>query len=134
MKCELLKIEQVIGETITQATISEMLRVPESKPGIEQIVSIDGFVRVGRIEVIEDKVIVHGRLHVGVVYVGLLDPQAGPLHARENRIHPVCGDPRLFSRHGGASRHQDPGPPGTMRFAQPSYCAGHVRSDRTDRE
>ena len=84
MKCELLKIEQVIGETIMQATISETLRVPESKPGVEQIVSVDGFVRIRRIEVIEDKIIVHGRLHVGVVYVGLLDSK--PIHYTHERI------------------------------------------------
>ncbi len=84
MKCELLKIEQVIGDTIMQATISETLRVPESKPGVEQIVSVDGFVRIGRIEVIEDKVIVHGKLHVGVVYVGLLDSK--PVHYTHERV------------------------------------------------
>jgi len=49
MKCELLKVQQVIGETIMQSTISETLRVPESKPGVEQIVSVDGFVRIRRI-------------------------------------------------------------------------------------
>jgi hypothetical protein len=84
MKCELLKVQQVIGETIMQSTISETLRVPESKPGVEQIVSVDGFVRIRRIEVIEDKIIVHGRLHVGVVYVGLLDSK--PIHYAHERI------------------------------------------------
>ena len=84
MKCELLKVQQVIGETIMQSTISETLRVPENKPGVEQIVSVDGFVRIRRIEVIEDKIIVHGRLHVGVVYVGLLDSK--PVHYTHERI------------------------------------------------
>ncbi len=78
MKCELLKIQQVIGEVAVQATISETLRVPEEKPGVEQIVSADGTVRIRRIEIIEDKIIVHGRLHVGVVYVAFKDPQ--PVH------------------------------------------------------
>jgi LysM repeat protein len=84
MKCELLKVQQVIGETIMQSTISEILRVPENKPGVEQIVSVDGFVRIRRIEVIEDKIIVHGRLHVGVVYVGLLDSK--PVHYTHERV------------------------------------------------
>jgi LysM repeat protein len=78
MKCELLKIQQVIGEATVQATISEALRVPEEKPGVEQVVSVDGTVRIRRIEIIEDKIIVHGRLHVGVVYVAFKDPQ--PVH------------------------------------------------------
>jgi hypothetical protein len=84
MKCELLKVQQVIGETIMQATISETLQVPENKPAVEQIVSVDGFVRVRRIEVIEDKIIVHGMLHIGVVYVGLLDSK--PVHYTHERI------------------------------------------------
>ncbi len=84
MKCELLKVQQVIGETIMQSTISEILHVPENKPGVEQIVSVDGFVRIRRIEVIEDKIIVHGRLHVGVVYVGLLDSK--PVHYTHERV------------------------------------------------
>ncbi len=40
--------------------------------------------RIRRIEVIEDKIIVHGRLHVGVVYVGLLDSK--PIHYTHERI------------------------------------------------
>jgi len=84
MKCELLKVQQVIGETIMQSTISEILRVPENKPGVEQIVSVDGFVRIRRIEVIADKIIVHGMLHVGVVYVGLLDSK--PVHYTHERV------------------------------------------------
>jgi hypothetical protein len=91
MKCELLKVQQVIGETIMQSTISEILNVPENKPGVEQIVSVDGFVRIRRIEVIADKIIVHGRLHVGVVYVGLLDSK--PVHYTNSpslRMFPVA--------------------------------------------
>jgi hypothetical protein len=84
MRCELLKVQQVIGETIMQSTISETLRVPDNKPAVEQIVSVDGFVRIRRIELIEDKVIVHGRLHIGVVYVGLLDSK--PIHYTHERI------------------------------------------------
>jgi hypothetical protein len=84
MKCELLKIEQVIGEAIVQVTITETLRVPDEKPPVEQVVSVDGTVRIRRIEIINDKVIIHGRLNVGVVYVGEKEDQ--PVHYTHDHI------------------------------------------------
>lgn len=84
MKCELLKIEQVIGEAIVQVTVSETLRVPDEKPPVEQVISVDGTVRIRRIEIINDKIIIHGRLHVGVVYVGEKEDQ--PVHYTHGHI------------------------------------------------
>ncbi len=84
MKCELLKIEQVIGQATVQSTIREALIVPDEKPGVEQVVSVDGTVRIRKIEIIEDKVIISGRLHVGVVYVAQRDDQ--PVHYTHGHI------------------------------------------------
>lgn len=84
MKCELLKIEQVIGQAAVQSTIREALVIPDEKPGVEQIVSVDGTVRVRKIEIIADKIIINGRLHVGVVYVADRDDQ--PVHFTHGHI------------------------------------------------
>lgn len=84
MKCELLKIEQVIGQATVQATIRETLVIPDEKPGAEQVVSVDGTVRVRKIEIIEDKVIINGRLNVGVVYVA--DREDQPVHFTHGHI------------------------------------------------
>lgn len=84
MKCELLKIEQVIGQATVQSTIREVLPVPDEKPPVEQIVSVDGTVRIRKIEIIGDKVIIHGRLHVGVVYVAEREDQ--PVHYTHGNI------------------------------------------------
>ncbi|MGD0153394.1 MAG: SPOCS domain-containing protein [Thermacetogeniaceae bacterium] len=84
MKCELLKIEQVIGQATVQATIREALIIPDEKPGVEQVVSVDGTVRVRKMEIIEDKVIISGRLNVGVVYVAQREEQ--PVHYTHGHI------------------------------------------------
>jgi hypothetical protein len=67
--CETLKVERVVGEKTKQAVVQDVFRLPEPKPCIEKVISIDRTVKVTKIEVIEDKVIVEGHLNLQIVYV-----------------------------------------------------------------
>lgn len=83
--CETLKVEHVVGEQTKQAVVQEVLRVPAPKPCIEKIVSVDKTVKVTKVEIIKNKVIVEGYLNLQVVYVSIAPDQAvHHTHARLN--------------------------------------------------
>ena len=62
--CETLKIEHVVGERSKQAVVQGDFQLPEPKPGIEKIISIDKIVKVKKVEVIKNKVIIEGHLNL----------------------------------------------------------------------
>jgi hypothetical protein len=74
----------VVGENSTQKTIEVCVRIPRQKPPIEQV--IDVFVRrlrITRVNVIPDKVVVCGDFEIKAIYVACLPDQ--PVHAVELR-------------------------------------------------
>lgn len=77
-RTERLKVEHVVGEKTAQVVVKEEFTVPEPKPDISKIISIDKTVKVADIQVVQDKVIVEGQLNLQVVYVAALPGQ--PVH------------------------------------------------------
>lgn len=84
IRCETLKLEHVVGEMSKQAVVQGDFHVPEPKPGIEKIISIDKTVKVTKEEVIKNKVIIEGYLNLQVVYVAC-DP-GQPVHHTHVRL------------------------------------------------
>lgn len=82
--CETLKIEHVVGERSKQAVVQGDFRVPEPKPGIEKIISIDKTVKIKKVEVIKDKVIIEGHLNLQIVYAADCPDQ--PVHHTHVRL------------------------------------------------
>ncbi len=84
VRCETLKLDHVVGEMTKQAVVQGEFRVPEPKPGIEKIISVDKTVKVTKVEVIKNKVIVDGYLNLQVVYVA--DCPGQPVHHTHARL------------------------------------------------
>lgn len=84
-RCETLKVEHVIGEKTKQAVVQDVFRVPEPKPCIEKIISIDKTVKVTKVEVIKNKVIVEGHLNLQIVYAAAAPGQ--PVHHTHARLN-----------------------------------------------
>ncbi|ACV61146.1 Peptidoglycan-binding LysM [Desulfofarcimen acetoxidans DSM 771] len=66
---EYLKINMIIAEDTKQTIVKGKVSVPDPKPDVEQILSVEKSARVRRIEVLPDKVVVHGSLNLQIVYV-----------------------------------------------------------------
>jgi LysM repeat protein len=84
IRCETLKLEHVVGEKSKQAVVQGDFRVPERKPGIEKIISIDKTIKITKEEIIKDKVIIEGYLNLHVVYVA--DDPSQPVHHTHARL------------------------------------------------
>ncbi|MFZ5968807.1 MAG: DUF3794 and LysM peptidoglycan-binding domain-containing protein [Bacillota bacterium] len=65
---DLLKIDQVIGEEETQAIVEGDIVVPDVKPDISRILSVDGIVNITGKEAVQDKIIVDGVVHFKILY------------------------------------------------------------------
>ncbi len=71
-----LTLEQVVGEAHTQALVTDDIRVPEEKPGAQQLLDLKIIrIHVPREEIVllNDKVVVGGVVHLKAIYVGLTD-------------------------------------------------------------
>lgn len=81
---DLIRIDQVIGEEVTQAMVEGDVVVPDSKPDVDNILSIDGWVAITDKEVLENKVIVEGVVNVKSLY----SPHEGeqPLYYMEGSL------------------------------------------------
>jgi LysM repeat protein len=73
---ERLRVNQVIAENTAQAVVRGKIMVPDAKPDVDKILSTDKSVKVKKVEIVKDKVIVAGTLSVQVVYVALKPDQA----------------------------------------------------------
>jgi hypothetical protein len=73
---DLIKIDQVIGEEMTQAVVEGDVVVPDSKPDVDRIVSMNGWVVITDREAVEDKVIVDGVVNVKALYISYEGEQA----------------------------------------------------------
>ncbi len=83
-RTERLKVEHVVGENTAQVVVRQEFTVPDPKPEIEKIISLDRTVKVTGVEVVADKVIIEGRVNVHVVYVAALPSQ--PVHHTHARL------------------------------------------------
>jgi LysM repeat protein len=66
---DLIRIDQVIGEEMTQAVVAGDVVVPDSKPDVDKILSVNGWVVITDKEAVEDKVIVEGVVNVKSLYI-----------------------------------------------------------------
>ena len=66
---ELIKINQIIGEDMSQTLIEEDIIVPDSKPDILRILQVDGDTYINDIEVGENKININGTVIFNVLYV-----------------------------------------------------------------
>lgn len=73
---DLVRVEQVIREEMTQAVVEGDVVVPDSKPDVDRILSVNGEVAIIDKEVVEDKVIVEGVVNVKSLYISKEGEQA----------------------------------------------------------
>lgn len=66
---DLLRLDQVVGEEISQALVEGEINVPESKAPVARVLDISGDVTISSREVIQDKVMVEGVLRFDVLYI-----------------------------------------------------------------
>ncbi|WP_066634270.1 DUF3794 and LysM peptidoglycan-binding domain-containing protein [Desulfolucanica intricata] len=71
-----LKVNMVISEGTKQTVIHEKFSVPDSKPDVGKILSTKESAKVKKVEVLRDKVVVNGILHLQVVYVAFKPDQS----------------------------------------------------------
>lgn len=72
---DVLKVDQTVGQELSQALVEWDVVVPEAKPDIARILDVDGTVIVNSKEVIQDKMMVEGAVRCTVLYVGQGDSQ-----------------------------------------------------------
>lgn len=77
-KIDLLKHE---GNQMLQKTFDEDINVPDIKPDMDKVLQTNAQVYIIDEELIQDKVLLHGELRVGILYVPLNDKK--PIHSME---------------------------------------------------
>ncbi|MTI48869.1 MAG: DUF3794 domain-containing protein [Firmicutes bacterium] len=76
---DLLKIDQVVGKDQIEALVEGEIRLPENKPSINKILTIDGDAEVTDINISQDKVKVNGVVKFKVLYSANDEKQ--PIHS-----------------------------------------------------
>lgn len=66
---ELLKLDQLVGEELSQPLIEGEINVPDDKPDIARILDVSGTAYITGKEVIQDKVMVEGIIRYNLLYV-----------------------------------------------------------------
>jgi hypothetical protein len=66
---ELLKLDQLVGEELSQSLIEGEINVPDDKPDIARILDVSGTAYITGKEVIQDKVMVEGIIRYNLLYV-----------------------------------------------------------------
>ena len=80
---DLLKIDQIVGKDQTQALVEGNLTVPDNKPNITKVLTVDGDVEVTNTKIVKDKVIVNGLVKFKVLYSA--DDELQPIHSFDAR-------------------------------------------------
>lgn len=66
---DLLTLDQTVGEGSSQALVEGDILIPDVKPDISRILSVDGSVNITEKEAVQDKVIVDGMVNFKILYV-----------------------------------------------------------------
>ena len=66
---DLLTLDQTIGEGTTQVLVEGDILVPDVKPDISRILSVDGVVNITEKEAVQDKIIIDGVVSFKILYV-----------------------------------------------------------------
>jgi len=72
---DVLKVDQVIGQEMSQVLVEGDVIVPESKPDIGKILDVGGTVVLNSKEVIQDRLMVEGEVRYNILYTGQEDDQ-----------------------------------------------------------
>ncbi|MDF2545581.1 MAG: hypothetical protein K0R93_479 [Anaerosolibacter sp.] len=72
---DLLKIDQLVGEEHAQALVEGDIVVPDVKPDISRILSVDGIVNITSKESVQDKIIVDGSVQFKILYASDMGDQ-----------------------------------------------------------
>ncbi len=73
-----ININQVVSEATKQVVVRGTIKIPEAKPDLEQIISIDRTASIKDTSLIPDKAVVQGLLTLQIVYVAFKKDQ--PVH------------------------------------------------------
>lgn len=66
---DLIKIDQVVGEEMTQAIVEGDVVVPDSKPDAEKVLNTNGWAVITDIEVVDNRIILEGIVNVRSLYI-----------------------------------------------------------------
>lgn len=87
---ELVRVDQVVGEDRTQTVVEGVIAIPDGKPDIERVISVDAMVNNASIETdildTNGKVIIDGTIDVNAMYVGDVPQGSQPVHFVEGTI------------------------------------------------
>ncbi len=73
---ERLRVDQVVSENTIQTVVRGTVVLPDPKPDVEKVLSVDKSVKVRSVRVVPDKVIVEGTLTLQIVYVAFEPAQS----------------------------------------------------------
>lgn len=73
---EQLTVNQVVNEQTAQSVVRGRITVPDQKPDVDEILSVDKTATVKNISIVPDKVIIEGTLSLQVVYVAFKPDQS----------------------------------------------------------
>lgn len=101
---EMVRVDQVIGEDKTQTVVEGTITLPNGKPDIQQVISAHAALDTESIEtdIIDNKVIVEGKIDVNVMYVGDVPEGTQPVHFVESSV-----DFSFFVKIPGARKDMD---------------------------
>lgn len=88
---ELVRVDQVVGEDRTQAVVEGTITLPDGKPDIERVISVDAELNTDSLvtNILDSKigkVIVEGDIDVNAMYVGDVPSGAQPVHFVEGQV------------------------------------------------
>ena len=86
LKEELLKVEQVVGETTARKVLREMLTIPENLPTAEKVISVDADILTSSFQLIRGKVLVEGTIRVRALYVARVAAGTQPVQLLEQDV------------------------------------------------
>lgn len=72
----LLRLEEVVGEAVAQAAVSQVLDIPDEKPSVASVIDSAASASVTRTTVFPGKVVIDGVIDLVTVYEALTPPQS----------------------------------------------------------
>lgn len=104
---ELVRVDQVIGETSAQSVVEGTILLPDGKPDIERVVSVDAelitdSVKTDILDAKIGKVLIDGAIDVNAMYVGDVPAGSQPVHFVSDQI-----DFSFFVKIPGATKKMD---------------------------
>lgn len=122
VRCETVRVRQVIGEDTKQAAVKSRIIIPQEKPPAEQVINAHAQTAVQEVKIVGGRVTVEGRAHIQVTYVA--DKPSQP-------VHHVGGDIRFVEtfKIPGAEADQDV----MVRLTLEKVAVHLDESDRTRR-